>query len=197
MNSKKQYVSVFFKLLGLIITTAELSIAKQSPTCAPSRQVTRATQHKPTPMSREISTIEPKVEQEVGTVKTEVKKGFQASGKVISVESMDELDRYIKAGERVIVDVYASWCGPCKSFVPIYEKFAEKYPKITCLKIDGEKVPGVKTWTIKGKKEKVTGYPTFVALKDGRAIEKTSGAPGNLGRFENKIKEIAGEDFLK
>lgn len=38
----------------------------------------------------------------------------------------------------IIVDFWAPWCGPCKSFAPTYEKMSEKYPDITFGKVNTE-----------------------------------------------------------
>ncbi len=44
----------------------------------------------------------------------------------------------ITENEIVIIDFWASWCGPCKSFAPIYEQVSEKYPDIKFAKVDTE-----------------------------------------------------------
>lgn len=44
----------------------------------------------------------------------------------------------VDANEIVILDFWAEWCGPCKRFAPIFEKMAEKFPKVTFGKIDTE-----------------------------------------------------------
>ena len=44
----------------------------------------------------------------------------------------------INNNEFVIVDFWATWCGPCKGFAPVYEELSEKYPDIVFAKINTE-----------------------------------------------------------
>ena len=120
----------------------------------------------------------------VGFPSTIAAEQTKANSNVISVGSMEELENYIKNNKRVIIDIYASWCGPCNKFAPLYEKFAAKYPEICCIKVDGDKVPAVRN------KYKVNGYPTFVLIKNGTKIKQFSGAPQNLERFEERVNAL-------
>jgi len=44
----------------------------------------------------------------------------------------------IKENDFVIVDFWAPWCGPCRSFAPIYEELSEQYPDIVFAKVNTE-----------------------------------------------------------
>jgi thioredoxin 1 len=69
----------------------------------------------------------------------------------------------------VVIDFYATWCGPCKVIAPTFEKLAETYPELTCLKVDVDE-----------SQELVDIYdiscmPTFIFLKDGQVVKKVEG----------------------
>ena len=50
----------------------------------------------------------------------------------------DNFAEVIENNDIVIVDFWATWCGPCKSFAPIFEAAAEKNPDITFVKVNTE-----------------------------------------------------------
>ncbi len=53
----------------------------------------------------------------------------------VTAENMNEV---ISTNDFVIIDFWAPWCNPCKSFAPIYEELSEKYPDIVFAKVDTE-----------------------------------------------------------
>ena len=111
----------------------------------------------------------------------------RAQGEVISVASLEDLETHIAANNSVIIDVYASWCGPCKAFAPHYDAFAAKHPEYTCLKIDGDKA----TWRY-NTKYKVSGYPTFIFMKKGTNVKQFPGAPRSAEELEKTAKALLG-----
>jgi len=69
----------------------------------------------------------------------------------------------------VIIDFWAPWCAPCRSFAPIYEKTSEQYPDIVFGKVNTE------------EEQELAGYfqirsiPTTMILKEGIAIFSQAG----------------------
>ena len=54
-----------------------------------------------------------------------------------SVEMTKEnFNEIIKNNETVLIDLWASWCGPCKMFGPIFEEVSNSYPDIVFAKVN-------------------------------------------------------------
>jgi len=50
----------------------------------------------------------------------------------------DNIEETISKNEMVILDFWAEWCGPCKSFAPVFEAASQKYPDVVFGKINTE-----------------------------------------------------------
>ena len=70
----------------------------------------------------------------------------------------------------VLVDFYATWCGPCKALTPIVEKIAGDYEgKLKVVKLNIDEAPGAPSQFA------VRAVPTMVFFKDGQAVETLVG----------------------
>lgn len=77
----------------------------------------------------------------------------------------------IKGDLPLLVDVWASWCGPCRSFAPIFEQAAAQLKgRCRLAKLDSEANPQVSAQL------GIRSIPSLILLKSGREIARQSGA---------------------
>ena len=50
----------------------------------------------------------------------------------------DNFEQLVTGPGTVLVDFWASWCGPCRMFAPVFEEASERYPDLTFAKVDTE-----------------------------------------------------------
>jgi len=50
----------------------------------------------------------------------------------------ETFEETVQSNDVVLIDFWAEWCGPCRSFAPVYEKVSEQYPEIVFAKVDTE-----------------------------------------------------------
>ena len=70
---------------------------------------------------------------------------------------------------KVLVDFFATWCGPCKMLSPILEKVAAEHEDLTVLKVDVDEVPDVAT------QYGIRSIPTLILFEDGKAVDMKLG----------------------
>ena len=80
-------------------------------------------------------------------------------------------EEVLKSDVPVLVDMFATWCGPCKMMAPVVAQLAEEYKgsvKVGKLDID-QNVDIVAQY-------KIMSVPTFLVIKDGEVVKKLIGA---------------------
>lgn len=83
----------------------------------------------------------------------------------------DDVDDALVAGIPVLVDVWAPWCGPCRTVAPIIEQVArERAGRLKVVKVDVDELPHV------AARYGVQGVPTLLLLERGREVARQVGA---------------------
>ena len=94
----------------------------------------------------------------------------------------------IDGHEIVLIDFWASWCGPCRMFGPIYEEASDRHPGIVFGKVDTEAQPEL------AAAFQITSIPTLMAFRDQVIVFAQPGAlPGSM--LEDLIGKIEALDM--
>eukprot|EP00386_Alphamonas_edax_P007434 GDKI01024750.1.p2 GENE.GDKI01024750.1~~GDKI01024750.1.p2 ORF type:complete len:106 (-),score=37.28 GDKI01024750.1:39-356(-) len=70
----------------------------------------------------------------------------------------------------VVVDFFATWCGPCVRIAPFVEQLAKEHPECVFVKVDVDAAPDVSADC------KISAMPTFVYYKQGKEVHRHTGA---------------------
>jgi len=84
-------------------------------------------------------------------------------------------DKSITGDTPIIVDFWATWCGPCQFMLPIFTRMAKKYKKIKFARVNVDDAPGI------SQRYQVYAIPTFIVFRNGQPVDRAMGAVGEPG----------------
>jgi thioredoxin 1 len=76
----------------------------------------------------------------------------------------------VTTNDTVLVDFWASWCGPCRMFAPVFQKASDEHPEIVFAKVDTEAERDLAAMA------GITSIPTLMAFRDGILVFAQPGA---------------------
>ncbi|MCX2923420.1 MULTISPECIES: thioredoxin [unclassified Streptomyces] len=82
----------------------------------------------------------------------------------------ENFDQLVTENEFVLIDFWASWCGPCRQFAPVYDKAAEENPDLVFGKVDTEAQPEL------AAAFDIQSIPTLMIVRDQVAVFAQPGA---------------------
>jgi thioredoxin reductase (NADPH) len=98
----------------------------------------------------------------------------------------EQFNETIEGNDIVLVDFWASWCGPCRQFAPTFKASSEKHPDIVYAKVDTEAEQQL------AAAAQIRSIPTLMAFKKGKLLFNQAGAlpAAALEDLVQQIKEF-------
>ena len=109
------------------------------------------------------------------------------SGQVIHLTDQNFKKEVLEAKGPVLVDFWASWCGPCKMLTPVIEKLAERNDgKATVAKLSTEEHPEI------AQQFGISAIPTVLIFKKGQIAQQFVGVR-NLSEYQQALDSLNAE----
>lgn len=89
---------------------------------------------------------------------------------VITIDKNNFEEEVLKSEKTVLLDFWASWCGPCRMVGPIIEEIAEERMDIKVGKVNVDEERELAT------QFQVMSIPTLIVIKDGKVVNQSAGA---------------------
>ena len=84
--------------------------------------------------------------------------------------NQDNFAEIVEKSSPVLVDFWASWCGPCRMVSPIVDQLADEHPELVIGKVNVDEEPEL------AQAFGVMSIPTLIVLRDGKEAERAVGA---------------------
>ena len=102
--------------------------------------------------------------------------------------TMDTFQDTVSRPGIALIDWWASWCGPCRRFAPVFQAASDEHPGITFGKVDTEDQPAL------AQAAQITSIPTLMAFRDGILVFSQPGALP-AAALEQVIQAVQGLDM--
>ena len=89
---------------------------------------------------------------------------------VLHISKEDFETEVLKSDKPVLLDFWASWCGPCRMVAPVLDEIAEERPDIKVCKVNVDEQPEL------ASAFNIMSIPTLMVVKDGAVVNQSVGA---------------------
>ncbi len=97
----------------------------------------------------------------------------------VTVITKDNFNNEVMNSDKpVLIDFWASWCGPCRMVSPIVDEISEEVPSVKVVKINVDEQPEL------AQKYDIMSIPTLMVMKDGKIVSKSVGARSKQSLME-------------
>jgi thioredoxin 1 len=102
---------------------------------------------------------------------------------IINVGDKAAFDRLLAGKNPVVVDFWATWCGPCRMVSPVIEELASEHAEVQVAKVDVDQVPDL------AAQFGISAIPTVICFKEGKEAARFVGVQAKA-TYEDAIAAL-------